>query len=148
MRKKILAQALAASIAGLFVSTAAVASDQLPAQPEVAETTQSLQIAFIDPVTKKLRAATPEEAADFAKKLNAERVLQLRRSGLAGRPRTDAEALKAARAITVNGYPMVYAETPETEVNYLVGMVDAKGNLVGAHLSDEAATGTATEVTK
>jgi hypothetical protein len=147
MHKKAMAQAAALVLTGL-VASAAIAADNKPAQPMESTSGGSLQVAFIDPVTKKLRAATPEEAANFAKKLDAQRALQARLPSTSGRPRTDAEALQAARTVRVNGYTMVVADTPETEINYLVGMVDAEGNLVGAHPADNAATTTAVEVTK
>ena len=147
--KNVMTQAAAVILTGLLAS-AAIAADKKPAPPVQPVNTAggSLQIAFIDPVTKKLRAATPEEAANFATKLNAQRALQAQLPSTSGRPRTDAEALKAARTVSVNGYTMVMADTPETEVNYLVGMVDANGNLVGAHSIDDAATQAAAEVTK
>jgi len=140
MQKKVMAQGIALVLTGL-VASAAIAADKKPAPPvqQVSVASGAMQIAFIDPVTKKLRAATPEEAAAFAKKLDAQRALQAQLPNTSGRPRTDAEALAAARTLRINGYPLVFAETPETEINYLVGMIDANGNLVGTHITDEAA---------
>lgn len=147
--KNVMTQAAAVILTGFFAS-AAIAADKKPAPPvqPVSVAGGSLQIAFIDPVTKKLRAATPEEAAKFAEKLEAQRALQAQLPSTSGRPRTDADALKAARTVRVNGYTMVVADTPETEINYLIGTVDANGNLVGAHSTDNAATKTAAEVTQ
>jgi hypothetical protein len=138
MHKKILVQAAALVLPGL-IATAAMASDNKQVQPRETSSAGSLQLAFIDPVTKKLRAATPEEAARFAKSLDAQRALQAKLPSTSGRPRTEAESQKRARAIRVNGVDMVVVETPETEFNHLVGMVDANGNLVGAHSADAAA---------
>lgn len=138
MQKKILVQAAALFLTGLIAS-AAVATDNKQVQPAGTSSGGSLQVAFIDPVTKKLRAATPEEAARFAKSLDAQRALQAQLPSKSGRPRTEAESQKTARTVRVNGHTMVVVDTPETEFNHLVGMVDAHGNLVGAHSPDDAA---------
>jgi hypothetical protein len=137
MQKKVLVQAAALVLTGL-VASAAIATESKQAQP-VEGASSSLQVAFIDPVTKKLRAATPEEAARFARSLDATRALQAQLPNTSGRPRNEAESQRTARTVRVNGHTMVVVDTPETEFNHLVGMVDANGNLVGAHSIDDAA---------
>ncbi len=148
MQKKVLVQAAALVLTGL-VAGAAVAmdnkTDKEQVQPVAMASGASLQVAFIDPVTKKLRAATPEEAARFAKSLEASRALQARLPNTSGRPRTEAESQRTARTVRIKGHSMVVVDTPETEFNHLVGMVDAKGHLVGAHSTEDAANA---EVTK
>ena len=74
MMKNVMTQAAAVILTGLF-ATAAIATDNKPvqaAQP-VAASGGSMQVAFFDPVTKQLRAPTPEEAAAFAKSVELKR---------------------------------------------------------------------------
>ena len=147
MRKKLLVQVLTAAIVGLLAATAAVAEDNTPAQPEATASTQSMQVAFFDPVTKQLRAPTPEEAAAFAKSLEQRRQAQGMRLNTSGRPRNEAESLKTLRTVHVNGYTMEVIDTPEDADSYMVGKRDAKGNLVAVHPGDEVPAA-AVEVTK
>ncbi|WP_139350311.1 hypothetical protein [Rhodanobacter sp. C03] len=148
--KNVMTQAAAVMLTGLFAS-AAIAADKKPAQPaQSAETSVaggSMQVAFFDPVTKKLRAPTPEEAAAFAKSVELKRQQQALLSSSSGRPRTEAESLKTLRTVRVNGYTMEVMDTPEDTDSYVVGKRDAKGNLVVVHPGDEVPTA-AVEVTK
>jgi hypothetical protein len=146
MMKNVMIRTAAVMLTGLFAS-AAIAADQKPAQP-VAVSGGAMQVAIYDPITKKLRAPTPEEAAKFAKSLDAKRALQAQLPNTSGRPRTEAESQKTARTVRVNGYTTVVVDTPETEFNQLIGLVDANGKLVIAHSAGDAAHATATEVTQ
>jgi len=148
MQNKVMVQAAALALTGLIAGAAVAAdnkTDNQPAPSVEAPVGGSMQVAFMDPVTKKLRAATPEEAARFARSLEASRAQALKSPNTTGRPRTEAESQRTARTVRVKGYTMVMVDTPETEFNHLVGMVDAKGNLVGVHSIEDAANA---EVTK
>jgi len=148
MMKNVMTQAAAVMLTGLF-ATAAIATDNKPvqaAQP-VAASGGSMQVAFFDPVTKQLRAPTPEEAAAFAKSVELKRQQQAVLPSTSGRPRTEAESLKTLRIVRVNGYTMEVIDTPENMDSYVVGKRDAKGNLVVVHPGDEVPTA-AVEVTK
>ena len=148
MMKNVMTQAAAVMLTGLFAS-AAIATDKKPvqaAQP-VAASGGSMQVAFFDPVTKQLRAPTPEEAAAFAKSVELKRQQQAVLPNTSGRPRTEAESLKTLRTVRVNGYTMEVMDTPEDMDSYVVGKRDAKGNLMVLHPGDEVPTA-AMEVTK
>ena len=148
MMKNVMTQAAAVMLTGLF-ATAAIATDNKPvqaAQP-VAASGGSMQVAFLYPVTKQMRAPTPEEAAAFAKSVELKRQQQAVLPSTSGRPRTEAESLKTLRIVRVNGYTMEVIDTPENMDSYVVGKRDAKGNLVVVHPGDEVPTA-AVEVTK
>ena len=146
--KNVMTQAAAVMLIGLFASVA-IAADKKPAQPaqQVTASGGSMQVAFFDPVTKQLRAPTPEEAAAFAKSVELRRQQQAVLPSTSGRPRTEAESLKTLRTVRVNGYTMEVMDTPEDMDSYVVGKRDAKGNLVVVHPGDEVPTAAA-EVTK
>ena len=146
---KVMTQAAAVMLTGLLAS-AAFAADQKMTQPvqPAAVASGSMQVAIYDPITKKLRAPTPEEAAKLAKSLDAKRALQAQLPNTSGRPRTEAESQKTARTVRVNGYTMVVVDTPETEFNQLIGLVDADGKLVIAHSAGDTVHAAATEVTQ
>jgi len=150
MQNKVVVQAVSLVLAG-FIAGAAVAAegkaDTRSAGPAAASG-GSHQVAFFDPVTKRLRAPTPEEAAKFAKEMAARRAVQGKldlAGNVSNRPRTQEESLRNARTLNVNGYQVLAVETPESEINNLYGTVDAKGQLRASH-SDKAAVNA--EVTK
>jgi len=149
MMKNVMTQAAAVILTGLF-ATAAIATDNKPvqaAQP-VAASGGSMQVAFFDPVTKQLRAPTPEEAAAFAKSVELRRQQQASQPSTSGRPRTEEEALKTLRKARVNGYNVEIMDTPESEMSYLVGKLDANGHLVVMHPGDSVQHATAAEVSQ
>ena len=149
--KNVMTQVAAVMLTGLFASTA-IAADKKPAQPaqavEASAGGGSMQVAFFDPVTKKLRAPTPEEAAAFAKSVELRRQQQALLPSTSGRPRTEAEALKTLRKVTVNGYEVEMMETPESEMSNVVGKLDANGHLVVMHPGDSVQHAAAAEVTQ
>lgn len=149
MHKKVMAQAIALVLTGL-VASVAVAADNKPAQAAqpAAAPSGSMQVGFFDPITKKLRAPTPEEAAAFAKSVELNRQNQALQPSTSGRPRNEAESLKTQRAMRVNGIDIVVVDTPETEMSYVVGKRDANGNLVAVHPGDKVETTTKTKVTQ
>ena len=149
--KNVMTQAAAVMLTGLFAS-AAVAADKKPAPPaSPAETSVaggSMQVAFFDPVTKKLRAPTPEEAAAFAKSVERKRQQQALLPSTSGRPRTEAESLKTVRKVRVNGVELELVDTPESEMSNVVGKRDAQGHLVVVHPGDSVQHAVAAEVTQ
>ncbi|WP_143525875.1 hypothetical protein [Rhodanobacter sp. C05] len=135
--KNVMTQAAAVMLIGLFASVA-IAADKKPAQPaqQVTASGGSMQVAFFDPVTKQLRAPTPEEAAAFAKSVELNRQRQALLPSTSGRPRNEQEALKTLRKVRVNGVELELMDTPESEMSNVVGKRDAQGQLVAVHPGD------------
>lgn len=148
MMKNVMTQAAAVMLTGLF-ATAAIATDNKPVQPaHPAASGGSMQVAFFDPVTKQLRAPTPEEAAAFAKSVELNRQRQALLPNTSGRPRTEEEALKTLRKVRVNGIDVELMDTPESEMSSLVGERNAEGRLVAVHPGDSVQRAVAAEVTQ
>jgi hypothetical protein len=130
--------AAAVMLSGLFANAAAADKKPTPpASPAVADGA-SMQVAVFDPVTKKLRAPTPEEAAAMAKSGELNRQRQALQSGASGRPRTEADALKTLRKVRVNGIELELMDASESETSNVVGKLDAQGRLVVGHPGDIA----------
>jgi Zn-dependent metalloprotease len=146
MQKKVMIRAIGLALSGLLAAGAATAADQKAAQP-VEVSSGSMQIAVFDPITKKLRAPTAEEAAAFAKSVNLNRQNQALRPSTSGRPRNEAEALKTLRKVRIKGIEVELMDTPESEMSNVVGKRDANGHLVAMHPGDSVQHA-ATEVTQ
>lgn len=128
----------AAMLLGTFAA-GAMAAQSAPAAAATAAAApagNALQVAIYDPVTKTLRAPTPEEAAALAKSINRNREQKASLPNTSNRPRTEAESLKTLRKVRVNGYDLEIVDTPESEMNNLVGKRDAKGHLIAVHPGD------------
>ncbi|WP_426701232.1 post-PEP-CTERM-1 domain-containing protein [Rhodanobacter sp. Col0626] len=146
MHKKVVLMAIA--MTGLFASVAMASEKPVqPAQP-VEASSGSMQIAVFDPITKKLRAPTAEEAAAFAKSVNLNRQNQALRPSTSGRPRNEAEALKTLRKVRIKGVEVELMDTPESEMSNVVGKRDANGHLVAMHPGDSVQHAAAVEVTQ
>lgn len=130
---QIVSLALLGAVAGAAMAADGKTGDQ-PVPPVEVSTGGTAQVAFFDPITRRLRAPTPAEASDFARKLAAQRALQAERPAFnSSRPRNEAESQRTARIVRVNGYTMTTVDTPETEFSHLVGEVNDDGKLVMSH---------------
>lgn len=147
--KSVTTTAAAVMLAGLFAGTTA-AADKKPAPPAspASAAGNSMQVAVFDPVTGKLRAPTPEEAAALAKSIELRRQSQALQPSTSGRPRTEAESLKTLRKVRVNGVELELVDTPESEMSNVVGKRDAQGHLVVVHPGDSVQHAAAVEVTQ
>lgn len=135
MHNKVMAQAVALVLTGL-VASAAIAADKKTAQPAQPEQVSggSMQVAFFDPITKKMRAPTAEEAAAFAKANELKRQSQAVLPNTSGRPRNEAESLRTLRTVHLdNGITVEVIDTPESEMSTLVGKVGADGHMIIKH---------------
>lgn len=133
MHEKVMAQAVALVLTGL-VASAAIAADNKQAQPVAAVSGGAMQVGFFDPVTKKLRAPTADEAAALAKVMEQRRQSDALLPNTSGRPRNEAESLLTLRKVRLpNGIVVETIETPESEMNTLVGKLNANGQLVVTH---------------
>lgn len=155
MRKKAVFMALA--MTGLFAGTAMATGDQpaQPAQPDQVSADQqiqaadgSMQVAVFDKTTGKLRAPTPNEAAAFARKIEAHRKANATQPSTSGRPRNEAESLKTLRRVKVNGVNLRLVDTPESEMINVVGKPDAHGQIVAVHPGDNVQHAAPAEVTQ
>jgi hypothetical protein len=133
MTSRTLAQALGLVLTGMFtVAGAAFAADtpSTQAAPKAAAG-QSLQVVAIDPATGKVRAPTAAERAAYAK---AAQVRQSRVSALTGQPRTNADAVKTARKVTLrNGAKATGMRLPQERMSSVVATRAADGSLTIHH---------------
>lgn len=137
--KSVTTTAAAVMLAGLLASAAAAADQQSkskPSPPPAAAAGASMQVAVFDPVTRKLRAPTPEEAAAFAKSVELKRQSQALQPSASGRPRTEAEALKTLHRVRVHGVELEMMDASESEMSNVVGKRDAQGHLQVGHPGD------------
>lgn len=132
------------------LATVAFAAEKepVPGTPPDAVSGGAMQVAFFDPITGQLRAPTPEEAAAFAKSVQANRQRQALLPSSSGRPRTEQEALKTLRKLRIKGIQLELMDAAESEMSNVVGRRDAAGRLVAAHPGDTAASASAAEVTQ
>jgi hypothetical protein len=133
MTSRTLAQALGLVLTGMFtVAGAAFAADtpSTQAAPKAAAG-QSLQVVAIDPATGKVRAPTAAERAAYAK---AAQVRQSRVSALTGQPRTNADAVKTARKVTLrNGAKATGMRLPQERMSSVIATRAADGSLTIHH---------------
>jgi hypothetical protein len=133
MTSRTLAQALGLVLTGMFtVAGAAYAADtpSTQAAPKAAAG-QSLQVVAIDPATGKVRAPTAAERAAYAK---AAQVRQSRVSALTGQPRTNADAVKTARKVTLrNGAKATGMRLPQERMSSVIATRAADGSLTIHH---------------
>ncbi|HEY4293838.1 post-PEP-CTERM-1 domain-containing protein [Luteibacter sp.] len=138
MTLRTLAQALGLVLTGMFtVAGAAYAADTPATQatPKAA-TGQAMQVVAIDPATGKLRAPTAAERAAYSK---AAQTRQNRVSVLTGQPRTNADAVKTARKVTLrNGGKATGMRLPQERMSSLVATRAADGTLT-IHHDDQGA---------
>jgi len=138
MTSRTLAQALGLVLTGMFtVAGAAYAADTPSTQATPKATTgQSLQVVAIDPATGKLRAPTAAEQAAYAK---GAQLRQSRVSALTGQPRTNAEAVKTARKVTLrSGAKATGMRLPLERMTSVVATREADGSL-SIHHDDHGA---------
>ncbi|NID16169.1 post-PEP-CTERM-1 domain-containing protein [Luteibacter yeojuensis] len=129
MTSRTLAQALGLVLTGMFtVAGAAYAADTPAAQAKPqAASGQAMQVVAVDPSTGQLRAPTAAERAAFSK---AAQTRQARVSALTGQPRTNADAAKTARKITLrNGAKVTGMRVPLERMSSVVATRAPDGSL-------------------
>lgn len=149
MQKKSMAQALGLVLAGVFVVTAAQATD--PGAVSVQEATvyvQGVQVA-IDPATGHLVEPTAAQRTALSKAMAARAAIAAPRSiGATAIPRDEIEARKTFRTITLkNGRKAVGMTLPENLMSSVVAERRADGSLSIHHEGDNDSAKTV-EVTK
>ena len=145
--KNVMTQAAAVILTGFFAS-AAIAADTKPQAASVAATGGAMQAVFYDKVTKQMRAPTADEAAALAKVIEQKRQSEALLPNTSGRPRTEAESQLTRRTVRLsNGITVETIDTPESEMNTLVGKLNANGEMVVTHGGPDG-NAASTEVTQ
>src|ERR1700755_2260631 len=101
MTSRTLAQALGLVLTGMFTVAGAAYAADTPATQATPKATagQATPGVGIDPASRQVRGPTAAERAAYAK---AAQTRQSRVSALSGQPRTNADAVKTARKITLH----------------------------------------------
>lgn len=149
MTSRTLAQALGLVLTGMFTVAGAAYAAETPATQAKPQATagQAMQVVAIDPATGKLRAPTAAERAAYSKAAQAR---QSRVSALTGQPRTNADALKTARTVTLrSGGKATGMRLPQERMSSVVATRQADGSL-SIHHDDQGANAApkAPEVTR
>jgi len=139
MTSRTLAQALGLVLTGMFTVAGAAYAADTPATQATPKATagQAMQVVAIDPATGKLRAPTAAERAAYSK---AAQVRQNRVSALTGQPRTNADAVKTSRKITLHsGAKATGMRLPQERMSSVVATREADGTLSIHHDGAQAA---------
>jgi len=137
MTSRTLAQAVGLVLTGMLIAGAAHAADKPsnPATPQVRAVQAGQQVA-IDPATGKIRAPTDAERAAYSKAFQAR---QSRVSSLSTQPRTNADAVKTMRKVTLrSGGKATGVRLPQERMSSVVATRAADGS-ISIHHDDHGA---------
>jgi hypothetical protein len=138
MTSRTLAQAIGLVLTGVFTVAGAVHAAETPAlqaTPHVRAVQAGQQVA-IDPATGKIRAPTDAERAAYSKAFQAR---QSRVSSLSTQPRTNADALKTKRTVTLHsGAKATGMRLPQERMSSVVATRAADGS-ISIHHDDHGA---------
>ena len=138
MTSRTLAQAFGLVLTGMFTMVGAAHAADTPSPqpaPQVRAVQAGQQVA-IDPVTGKLRAPTAAERAAYSKAFQAR---QNRATSLSTQPRTNADALKTARKVTLrSGAHATGMRLPQERMSSVVATRAADGS-ISIHHDDHGA---------
>jgi len=138
MTSRTLAQAIGLVLTGIFTVAGAVHAAETPAtqaSPQVRAVQAGQQVA-IDPATGKIRAPTDAERAAYSKAFQAR---QTRVTSLSTQPRTNADAVKTARKVTLqSGAKATGMRLPQERMSSVVATRAADGS-ISIHHDDHGA---------
>jgi hypothetical protein len=138
MTSRTLAQAIGLVLTGIFTVAGAVHAAETPAiqaTPQVRAVQAGQQVA-IDPATGKIRAPTDAERAAYSKAFQAR---QNRVTSLSTQPRTNADAVKTARKVTLqSGAKATGMRLPQERMSSVVATRAADGS-ISIHHDDHGA---------
>jgi len=137
MTSRTLAQAFGLVLTGMLMAGAAQAADtpSTQAAPKVRAVQAGQQVA-IDPVTGAIRAPTDAERAAYSKAFQAR---QSRASSLSTPPRTNADAVKTMRKVTLrSGAKATGMRLPQERMSSVVATRAADGS-ISIHHDDHGA---------
>jgi len=137
MTSRTLAQAFGLVLTGMLMAGAAQAADtpSTQAAPKVRAVQAGQQVA-IDPVTGAIRAPTDAERAAYSKAFQAR---QSRASSLSTQPRTNADAVKTMRKVTLrSGAKATGMRLPQERMSSVVATRTADGS-ISIHHDDHGA---------
>jgi len=137
MTSRTLAQAFGLVLTGMLMAGAAQAADtpSTQAAPKVRAVQAGQQVA-IDPVTGAIRAPTDAERAAYSKAFQAR---QSRASSLSTQPRTNADAVKTMRKVTLrSGAKATGMRLPQERMSSVVATRAADGS-ISIHHDDHGA---------
>jgi hypothetical protein len=137
MTSRTLAQAIGLVLTGMLIAGAAQAADKPSPQttPQVRAVQAGQQVA-IDPVTGAIRAPTDAERAAYSKAFQAR---QNRVTSLSTQPRTNADAVKTTRKVTLQGGAKATGmRLPQERMSSVVATRAADGS-ISIHHDDHGA---------
>lgn len=137
MTSRTLAQAFGLVLTGMLMAGAAQAADtpSTQAAPKVRAVQAGQQVA-IDPVTGAIRAPTDAERAAYSKAFQAR---QSRASSLSTQPRTNADAVKTMRKVTLrSGAKATGVRLPQERMSSVVATRAPDGS-ISIHHDDHGA---------